>query len=296
MSNTRAALLMVLSMAFFAGEDGFIKHLAGAMPVGQVLLLLGLLGGSVFWLALLAKGGRLWTRDLLHPMVILRNLGELFGAFGYILAVALTPLSSASAILQAIPLVVVMAAALFLGEQVGWRRWSAVVLGGIGVLLVLQPGLTGFRPASLFALLAVFALATRDIATRRMPGHIRSEQLSASAFFAVALLGPPMIWAMGDAYVMPTAGQALTVILASGFGVLGYIAIVAATRHGDISAIAPFRYARLVFGMLVGIIFFAERPNTLTYLGALVIVLAGIYAIWRESQLKRASKAAQASL
>lgn len=289
MSNARAALLMVLSMALFSGEDAFIKHLAGHLPVGEILFLFGMFGGTVFWIAHAARGGRLWTRTLLEPLVIARNLSELIGTFGYILAVALTPLSSASAIIQAIPLVVTMAAALILGEQVGWRRWLAIGLGAIGVLLVLKPGLDGFQPASLFAVVGVFGLAARDLLTRRMRSDIPAAQLSASAFFVVGALGPFMMLAMGDAPVIPSPSELGIGVIATSFGMVGYLAIVSATRHGDVAAIAPFRYSRLVFGMILGIIFFGERPDLLTYIGAGLIVSAGIYSLWRESRLKRAS-------
>lgn len=292
MDNLRGSLLMILAMAGFATEDGFVKYLSKSLPVGQILILLGISGGLVFWAMLARKGRPLLSRDLLHPLVMLRNAGELIGTLGYVLAITLTPLSSASAIFQAMPLVVVLGAALFLGEKVGWHRWSAILVGLAGVALVMRPWNADFQLASLFALQGVFGLALRDLATRRMPAAIPSDQLSTIAFFIIAVMGALMMVVTGDHWHSITPHQYSLAAGSTVFAVLGYAALVAATRAGDVSVIAPFRYSRLVFGMAVGIIIFDERPDLMTYLGGAVIVSAGIYAFWRESRSKRGSKPA----
>lgn len=292
MGNLRGSLMMIAAMAAFASEDGFVKHLAKSLPLGQVLVLMGLAGGLVFWGLVLRRGGRLWSRDLLHPMVMLRNLGEMIGTMGYTLAITLTPLSSASAIFQAMPLVVVLGAALFLGEQVGWRRWAAILVGLLGVAVIMRPWNADFQPSSLLALVAVFGLAIRDLATRRMPANIPSDQISTVAFFVFGAMGGMMLLLSGQSWQAATAGQYFQAGMATTFGMLGYAALVQATRTGDIAVIAPFRYSRLIFGMLVGIIFFGERPDLMTYLGGAIIVSAGIYAFWRETRSKQVSKPA----
>lgn len=291
MENLRGSVLMIVAMAFFAGEDGFVKLLSAEMSAGQILVVLGLGGAAVFWVWLRMRGGRLMTRALLHPAVMLRNLGELVGTIGYVLAITLTPLSSASAIIQAIPLTVVLGAALFLNEQVGWRRWAAILVGLIGVICVVQPGSDGFRIESLFAVQAVLGLALRDLATRRMPEWVPSQQLSTSAFGIVAITGVAMMVVMGDTWTPLTVSNGIPIAAAVFFGVIGYTAIIAATRVGDVAVIAPFRYSRLVFGMIVGITFFGERPDMMTYLGSVIIVSAGIYAFWRETRIKHVPNA-----
>ena len=141
MDNLRGCVLMVLAMAGFALEDMFIKRLAAAMPVGQIIALVGLGGAVIFAAICAAQGRRLWSRDLLARPVILRNLGEMAGTLCFVSAIALTPLSQASAIIQAMPLAVTLGAALFLGAPVGWRRWTAILAGFAGVLMVVRPGL-----------------------------------------------------------------------------------------------------------------------------------------------------------
>ncbi|UXU74848.1 MULTISPECIES: DMT family transporter [unclassified Paracoccus (in: a-proteobacteria)] len=285
--NFRGAMLMVVSMVLFAFEDMFIKLLAAELPYAQVLGLIGLLGFASFAGMLWLKGGRLFTPDLLRPVVLLRSLAEAVGSIGIVVALALTELSSTSAIMQALPLAIVLGAALFLGEPVGWRRWSAIIVGFLGVLLVIRPGLEGFRPVSLMALLAVVGLAARDLMTRRVPAQVRSEQLAAAAFFAILIASVLMGWVLGQEFVMPDGRQWLLFLACIAVGVGGYALLVAATRVGEASALAPYRYARLVFALILAFLVFGERPDALTMTGAAIIVASGCYTMWREALLRR---------
>ncbi|WP_439156347.1 DMT family transporter [Yoonia sp.] len=293
MDNIRGSALMVLAMMGFAFEDMFIKKMAGALPVGQILIVLGIGGALVFAVIARAYGDRLWSRDLAHPAVILRNAGEIVGTMGFVTAIALTPISSASAILQATPLAVTLGAALFLGETVGWRRWLAILTGLCGVLLVIRPGLQGFDINSLFAVQGVIGLAIRDLATRRIPATITSRQLSTYAFAVIVPTGAVVLW-LGDAgMVMPDAVNMMRISGAVVIGVAAYYTLVAATRIGDMSVIAPFRYSRLIFALFIGVLVFGEKPDALTLIGAAIIVTSGTYTLWRESRLRRASLAGQ---
>lgn len=285
--NFRGAILMVVSMVLFAFEDMFIKLLSAELPFAQVLGLIGLLGFLAFAAMLKLKGGRLFTHDLMRPIVLFRGLMEAVGSIGIVVALALTELSSTSAIMQALPLAIVLGAALFLGEPVGWRRWSAIIAGFLGVLLVIRPGLAGFQPVSLMALLAVLGLAARDIATRRVPAHIHSDQLAASAFFAILIASVLMGLVLRQDFVMPSPRQWLLFLACITVGVGGYALLVAATRLGEASALAPYRYARLVFALILAFLVFAERPDTLTLTGAAIIVASGCYMMWREAALRR---------
>lgn len=294
--NLRGSILMVLSMALFAIEDMFIKLLAGNLPVGQVLMLLGAGGAVIFAVIAARQGARLWSADLWHRAVLIRNGGEVVGTMGFITAIALTPLSSASAILQAMPLAVTLGAALFFGEAVGWRRWTAIGVGFCGVLLVIRPGTDGFEPLSIFAAIGVVGFAARDLGTRMVPRTISSMQLSAYAFALLVPTGALMMAASGTPWVAPDGRDWLFVIVAQGIGVVAYGMIVAATRLGEVGAVAPFRYARIVFAMIVGVTVFGERPDALTLTGAGVIVASGLYAFWRESRRRRAFQGADGAV
>lgn len=279
--NLRGILLMLAAMALFAVEDMFLKWAAAGLPVGQIVFVSGAFGAPVFW-AMAARGGRpVLSRAALHPAVLARNAGEMIGTLGYILALASLPLSTVSAVLQAMPLAVTMGAALFMGEAVGWRRWGAIATGFAGVLLVIRPGMDGFRPEVLWVVLTVAGLALRDLATRRIPPECSTAQVSAWGLWAVALLGLLMIAVDGGAR-LPSGGQALILLGALVFGTAGYWAITAASRTGEVAVVAPFRYARLIFALVIGALVFAERPDAITLLGAALIVGSGLYALARE--------------
>lgn len=288
MENLRGSLLMIGAMAGFAVEDMLIKQMAIALPMGQVIAMIGLGGTCTFGMLTLLRGERPWSAVFLSRPVVLRNLGEMIATASFVAALVLTSLSSASAILQATPLAVTLCAALFLGEPVGWRRWTAIVVGFAGVLLIIRPGLAGFAPASLLAVVSVGALALRDLAVRRIPRTITSVQLSLWGFFTVMPTGLLMMAAMGTPPALPAAPDWGRLAAAMVVGGLGYYAIVAATRTGDVAVVVPFRYTRLVFAILLGALAFGERPDALTLSGAGLVVAAGLYTIWRETRPRSA--------
>ena len=138
--NLRGMALMTLAMALFAAADAFIKVLSATHPQGQIILVAGIGGTLAFALAVRLSGQAPVTRDILHPAVLARVGTEAVGTIGVVMALALAPLSVVVAILQSVPLIVTLGAALILGEAVGWRRWLAIALGMAGVLLILRPG------------------------------------------------------------------------------------------------------------------------------------------------------------
>ncbi len=282
--NLRGALLMSLSMAAFSLEDMFIKLLADRLPVGQILVFLGIGGMVIFGLIAHHKGQRLITPLLLTPAILTRNIFEMIGTIGFVLSFVLASLATASAVLQSAPLIVTLGAVLFLGEKVGWRRWTAILVGFFGVILIVRPGMAGFEPAAMLALVGVFGLAGRDLATRVIPRSVSSYQLSCWAFGMVIPAGLFLMLAMREAPVLPTTSQLLTLGAAMGVGVMGYYSLVAAMRMGELSFVTPFRYTRLLFALIVAVLMFGERPDLLTLIGATIIVAAGLFTLWRETR------------
>ena len=287
MDNLRGAALMTLAMLGFAIEDMFIKFMAGALPVGQIIALLGLGGAIVFAIVIVVQRRPLFSRALLTPAIAVRSLGEIFGTIGFVTAIVFTPLSSASAILQATPLAVTLGAALFLQEKVGWRRWSAILVGFCGVLLIIRPGLDGFDINSLFAVQGVIGLGIRDLATRKVPKSTSSMQLSFLAFLTLAPTGLILLQATGGDLVMPSAHLWTLIGAATTLGVVSYYAIVAAMRLGDVGFVTPFRYTRLIFALVIGMLVFTERPDTLMLVGSAIIVGSGVFTVWRERKQHR---------
>lgn len=287
--NSRAALLMVGSMAFFAVEDLFLKRSAEALPPGQVLALTGAAGACVFWALAAGQRQSVVSRDALRGMALVRTLAEAGAAMLYIVALALAPLTMTSALLQASPLVVVAGAALFLGEKVGWRRWASILVGFLGVLVILKPWDADFDPTGLLTVACVVLLAARDLATRVMPTRIGTFQVATWAYLGLVPAGTALMAGMGQSFVVPTPGQWAGLGGALVAGLFGYYAVVAAMRLGEVSVVAPFRYTRLVFAMVIAMIFLGERPEASTLLGAALVVGSGLYAFGRERARKRAS-------
>ena len=193
MDNLKGILFMILAMAGFACEDLFIKMLSENLPISEIIIILGFSGSIIFLIIGLLTKAPIFHQGLLTTPVIIRTLCELFGALFFVLAIALTPLSSASAIIQVMPLLVTIGAAIFFKEKVGWRRWTAVFVGFIGVLLILRPGFGSFMPASIFALLGATFLAGRDLATRAIEVKLPSVTISLYAFLAFGVSGIMLI-------------------------------------------------------------------------------------------------------
>jgi drug/metabolite transporter (DMT)-like permease len=287
--NTRAAALMVASMAFFAVEDLFLKRSAEALPPGQVLALTGAAGACVFWALAAGQRQPVLSMEAVRGVALVRTLSEAAAAVLYILALALAPLTMTSALLQASPLVVVAGAALFLGERVGWRRWASILVGFLGVLVILKPWDAAFDPTGLLTVACVFVLAGRDLATRVMPARIGTFQVATWAYLGLVPSGVLLMAGMGQAFVWPTPGQWAGLGGALVAGLFGYYAVVAAMRLGEVSVVAPYRYTRLVFALVIAMIFLGERPEGSTLLGAALVVGSGLYAFARERARKRAS-------
>lgn len=286
MENLRGAGLMVLAMMGFALEDMLIKFMAAELPVGQIIGMLGL--GSAILVApiLLLTGQSLFDRSMMTMPILLRAIGELIGTLGFVTAIALTPLSTASAILQATPLFVTLGAALFLQEAVGWRRWTAILVGFFGVLLIIRPGMEGFSWLSLFAVQGVVGLGIRDLATRRVPPQTSTLQLSFLAFLVLIPAAGLLMWINGTS-VTPLSSQNWMIFIAAIIiGIFAYYGIVAAMRLGEISFVTPFRYSRILFALVIGIFIFGERPDFMTLLGAGIIVASGLYTLWRERTVR----------
>jgi drug/metabolite transporter (DMT)-like permease len=279
-NNLRGSLLMIAAMAGFAVEDMFLKTAARQLPVGQILMIFG--GAGMVGFAFLAKrqGARLLNPDILSAPILTRAVFEVMGRLFYTLAIALTPLSSASAILQATPLVVVAGAALVFGEVVGWRRWAAITAGFVGVLVILRPGLDGFTPLSILAVLGMLGFAGRDLATRAAPKTLSNLTLGVYGFAMMVPTGAALLAWTGGA-VWPDQSASLALAAATVFGVAGYYALTAAMRVGEVSLVTPFRYTRLLFALILGTLVFAERPDAATLLGSGIIVASGIYTLLR---------------
>lgn len=284
--NVRGALIMGGAMCAYTLNDAFMKSLADELPLFQAIFFRGV--AAVLFLTLLCRMmGQLrfgfGTRDWM--LVIMRSAGEVGGTYFFLTALFNMPIANVSAILQALPLTVSLAAALFLGEPLGWRRLTAIAFGFVGVLLIIQPGGADFSSYSLYAVAAVACVTLRDVAVRRM-----SRDVPAVFVALVAAVGVTGLGAIGSLFVTwapftMTSGLQLTG--ASLCLIFGYIASVNAMRVGEIAFVAPFRYSSLLVALVLGVVIFDEWPNLLALTGALLVVATGLFTLYRETRLRR---------
>ncbi|HEY9454173.1 MAG TPA: DMT family transporter [Bradyrhizobium sp.] len=293
--NIRGSLLMAVSMAAFTMNDTITKAVSSEMNFGQIMLVRGLV--AIVLIAVLAwhQGALRPLRTLVMKPVALRVFGEVGGTVSFLAAIVHLPLANTAAIFQALPLAITLGAAVIFREPVGWRRWSAIAAGFIGVLIIVRPGLAGFSQFSLFALVSVAFCAVRDLATRRIPAHIPSLFITLLTTVTVTLAGAAILFPLGG-WTPPSANALGLLALAAVLLLIGYQCVIMALRKGDISAVAPFRYSALLWAMLLGYIVFGDVPDAMMVTGAAIIVLSGLYAFYRERIRHRALAAESSGL
>ena len=284
--NLRGATLMALSMLAFVLNDGLMKAVFDSMSIYQAIFLRGLI--TVPLIALLAwhKGELIVSiapRNRL--LVTLRVAAEVGATVGFLTALKHMPLANVTAILQALPLTVTMAAALFLGEKVGWRRWLAIAIGLAGVLTIIRPGMEGFSVYSIWALVAVGCVTIREIATRKLSADLPSLPVALATAIAIGGLGAVMLPAVEWA---PVSASALSLICGASLAIIGgYLFSVMTIRIGDIGFVAPFRYTAMVWALILGLLMFGEIPDMPTITGTVIIILTGLYLLHRERSVRR---------
>lgn len=276
---------MIAAMAVFAIEDALIKAASTMLPVGEVLVLFGLGGALAFAFVALINKQPLYNPGVVSRPMLIRVVFEVSGRLFYVLALSLIPLSAVTVILQATPLVVVAGAAVVFGEKVGWRRWTAIFLGLIGVVVIIQPGTEGFSMLSLLAVLGMLGFAGRDLASRAAPATMSTAILGLYGFISIIVAGALYSAWQGVAFVMPDARISLYVLGAVLAGVTAYSCLMKAMRTGEVSAVTPFRYSRLLFGIALGIVLFGERLSLAMVVGSGLIVVSGLFILWRGRQV-----------
>lgn len=284
---------MVIAMAGFTINDAITKLIIETMELGQLLFIRGLFASILIIGLAWSSGVRAAPSLLLHPMIVLRTFCEIGATVTFLAALAQLPLANLSAVLQMLPLAVTMGAALFFGEKVGWRRWVAIGIGVAGVMVIVRPGFDGFSIFSLLALATVMFSAARDLVTRLIPEAVPTMMVSAATAVAVTLTGGALTAAGSWS---PVSGGVLGLLACAALLlVVGYQFIIMATRTGDISLVAPFRYTALVWAILLGYIIFGEVPDIPMMVGAGAIILSGLYTLYRERRLGHGKPAAEST-
>jgi drug/metabolite transporter (DMT)-like permease len=285
--NLRGTFYMCVSMMAFTVNDTFMKAVIQTLPLFQTIALRGAL--AVAGLTLIAASTGAFRQPLSRAdvrLVSLRSFADVLATVFFLTALVHMPLANLSAIMQAMPLAVTLAAALLFGEQIGWRRLTAILVGFAGVLIIIRPGTEGFDRYALLGLASMACVVARDLLVRPMKTHVPSVIVALGA--AVGVTGMGLIGTLWGGWDTVTPAQYLAIFGAAAFLILGYICAVTAMRSGDIGVVAPFRYTSLLWAIVLGWIAFGDLPDYWTVVGSTIVVGAGIFTLVRERALKRA--------
>jgi len=290
--NMRGILVMNVSMAAFNLSDALTKLATRELPLGETIFVRGLFAALFVSVAVVWSGTWREAGKLLDRRVATRLFGELGSTLFYLTALVHVALPNVSAVFQATPLAMTAAAAFFLGEKVGPRRWAAIAVGFVGVLIIVRPGLEGFEPHSILVLISVGFVVVRDISTARIAGDVPTTLVTLATALAVTLLGLALapfesMVSLQTAWIVPSPRQ-LALLAATAAALLtGYVFLIEATRLAETAAIAPYRYTLLVWSFLFGLTLFGDLPDPMTLLGAAIVVATGLYTFHRERLRRR---------
>ncbi len=283
--NSKGIILMLISMASFAVGDTFIKISGAFLSPAQIMFFL--IAGGLIIFAIIAKfkGENLLDRRAFSPVLLTRYCAEMIGLVAMIIGLTKIPLSVVGTVTQASPILVAAGAVIFFKEVISWRRWSSIFIGFIGVVLVIQPGGQNLDYAVIWAVVALVAFSIRDLVTRLTPPDIPSSSIATFTMIAAFPFTTAWIFLSGEKFFPPGIDWAVVssmIILGS----FGYLLLITSLRLGELSAIMPFRYSRIVFLLILGVLVFGERPTASMLVGANLILISGVYIMWREKVVK----------
>ena len=283
--NSKGIFLMIISMASFAVGDTFVKISGAFLSPAQIMFFL--IAGGLIIFAIIAKfkGENLLDSRAFSPVLLIRYLAEMIGLVAMIMGLTKIPLSVVGTVTQASPILVAAGAVLFFKENVSWRRWSSIIIGFIGVVLVIQPGSQNLDYAVIWAVVALVAFSIRDLVTRLTPPDIPSASIATFTMIAAFPFTAGWVFFGGEKFFPPEIDW---VVVASMIilGSFGYLLLITSLRLGELSAIMPFRYSRIVFLLILGVLVFGERPTASMLVGAALILISGVYIMWREKVVK----------
>lgn len=284
--NLKGIAAMVAATALFTCGDAAMKLVSGSLPTGETVFVRGVSTVTIVTIAAFWTGAIYGLRDAFVRAMGWRSVGDVGSALFFQGALARLPFADLMGILQMTPLSLTAASALFLGEHVGWRRWTAVAIGFAGALLVIKPGSSAFNAWALLGVLSVLCGTLRDVSTRRLDVALSPLLIMMLSQILVASAGLGC-WVF-ETWQVPNLGELFGLVFASVFSLMGHLCVIYSLRSGEMAAVAPFRYAGIVWAILIGFLIWHQLPDVLSLTGISILVSAGLYTFYREQQLRRA--------
>ena len=287
-ADTRGGILLILvSGILFAGLDTGAKHLTALYPVLQVAW-----GRYLFQLVLLPFiVGRVRPRNMLRTrrpvLQVVRALLLMGATLTFFIAISYIPIADAAAIGAVSPLMVTALAIPLLGEKVGMRRWTAVVIGLIGALIIIRPGFGSAHWATVLPLATALCYGLYQIVTR----ILAASDPPVTTFLYTAIVGIVLLSVAAPAVWQPMgAADWVLMIIVGMLGGAGHYCIIQAMRRAQASVLAPFGFIQLIWVTLAGYLAFGDFPDIYTVIGATIVVSSSIYVFYRESVVKQAAR------
>lgn len=278
-AGLRGIGLILLSTFFLAVSDVLSKYLAANLPALQITWLRYCAFTAILLTIVWRSGGRARLRTQRPKLQFLRGCAVGASSVVFVMSLKYLPIADATATSFVTPLFVTALSIPLLGETVGWRRWSATLVGLVGVLIVVRPGGSGFQAASLLPVVSALSWAFSLIVTRQM--STTESPLTTLAWSA-------MIGLLGVTALLPLFWQPLTLqgmllgVLIGIASTIGHWLVILAFRHADASLLAPFSYAQLLWVSIFGFFLFSALPDLWTLVGAVIIAGSGLYIAHRE--------------
>ncbi|MGQ0672939.1 MAG: DMT family transporter [Hyphomicrobium sp.] len=286
--NVHAILAVLAATAFFTVVDVMMKLVTAHLPVGESIVIRNAVATVLILGYGVATGGLSLPSRPPWRLIGWRMVGEGGSTITFLSALAVMPIADAAGIGQFAPLAITAAAAAFLGEPVGWRRWLATATGLVGVLLIIRPGTTAFSAAGLLVLAAIAFTILRDFATRGIPKSVST--LTLTAMSSVATLGSGFLMWPFETWIVPSSLDLMRLGIAGAFLLGGYVFMVVTMRTGEVSAATPFRYSGMVAALAVGWLIWGEIPDLLSMIGIAIVCAAGLYTLRREQIVRAAPR------
>lgn len=287
-ANLRGIFAILGAGFCFGTNDAMTKLAAQYLPISQIVALRGVFAFALVLLIILYRRELYAFARIRNPALILRALIE--GCTGIVLIYCLSkmPLANVTAILMIQPFLITMVGAAFLGETVGWRRWLAIAVGFVGMLLVIKPATSGFNSTSLIVLVATGFILARDLLTRKIPHDIPISIVVFGTSLVSSLVG--IAGGFVEPWIVPSTAGLFITLLAALFLVAAFYLMTLAFRGTDVSVISPFRYAMIVNAVFLGYVLFGDIPDFISVIGMTIIVGAGLYMLHRETVNRRKNR------
>jgi len=280
----------------FIFQDIIVKELSGAYPVHEMLTIRSAVGiwpiAAIIWVQFGLRG------FLIAPAALLRGFVHFWSYTVYYLGLAVLTLADTVTLYYANPLVITALSVPFLGEKVGWRRWAAVSVGFLGVVIVMQPGGDRFEPGMLLALGSAVLYGIGMLITRRAAAHVPASVFAFGSMFVMGVCAALSGLIIGDgfdaidhgsaqlllrAWVVPTWGDFGLMALCGPIAAVSFLLLSQAYRVAPAAVVTPFEYASLPAAVVIGYLAWGEVPVTTTWIGLALIVGAGLYIVHREA-------------